>query len=963
MPAWAQDPLISLIGRPIASVTLDITGRPDAPQDLLTRIDLKAGDMFTIEAERSSVRKLVSLGPFDAVEVSVNDSPAGIAIVFKATPRYPITRVVFTGTTGLPAKDLERGLRERYGGLPTNTPLATVEDTIESLLADEGYPNARATVTTQAEPTLDRASLMVDVDAGTRATISELILKNQSPWSDAEILSKAGVVRGGPYRIGDLETRLDSIQDTLRKQGHYRALATREDEETPDGWRVTIAVSAGPKVFLRWAIDSDKPAVGNIKDLVPVELQHAVDNDLLEDAKRRIENRLHDEGYLDGVAPFSTAVLSGDLVIEYKVTKGPRYYVDHVTLPPNLHIATPIAQAALAVVPGAPLNGAKLDAGRRNLTIEYWRQGYYAVQIEPARLEPIDRVAAAGQRWVIVHLDINEGPKGVIGEIKFSRDTTQVPEAALRQLMQSASGKPYVQGFVLADRQLLDTYYRDHGFRSASVEIVPDLKTNPNEIPLTVKIFEGPQITVQDIQVVGNVHVSDQSILDEIKLRPNAPYGEADRLESQRRLSLLGVFRRVGIATQPLLPGETHATVVVTVEELPASNVGWGAGVEAGNFPRSAVGGGTEDHLVISPRGFFQIGRRNLWGRNRGIDFFSRLALKPTSAPGDPIHDGRGYGFSEYRVSLTYRERRAFHTDTDLLLSISSEQGLRDTFNFLKRSMRAEGLRRYTQRVTFTGRYGLEFTRRFDERFDSSADPTNPNAVPPTIDRLFPQVRLSLLGGGVIWDNRNNTLEPTRGTMTTADLEVSSTKIGSEVGYIKTFLEASAYRQVDREGKYVAAGRAQLGLAHAAESTVVNDDGTVTIAEILPASQRFFAGGANSVRGFVADRLGVPEILTADGLSRGGNGVVVFNAEMRVLVAKPGGKALRAVGFFDTGNVFAKASDIEFGRLRNTAGFGARYDSALGPVRLDFGFKLDRQFIGGKRERGWEYHLSFGEVF
>jgi len=200
--------------------------------------------------------------------------------------------------------------------------------------------------------------------------------------------------------------------------------------------------------------------------------------------------------------------------------------------------------------------------------------------------------------------------------------------------------------------------------------------------------------------------------------------------------------------------------------------------------------------------------------------------------------------------------------------------------------------------------------------------------------------------------------------MTSADFEVSSRHIGSEVGYIKTFLEGSAYRQIDRQGKYIAAARAQLGLAHGFERTVLDENGIEqTVSDQLPPSQRFFAGGANSVRGFVADRLGAPEILTKDGLSRGGNGVVVLNAEMRVLVAKPGGKSLRAVAFLDTGNVFAKASDIEFSRLRNTAGFGARYDSPLGPVRLDFGFKLDRQFVGGRRERGWEYHLSFGEVF
>jgi len=138
----------------------------------------------------------------------------------------------------------------------------------------------------------------------------------------------------------------------------------------------------------------------------------------------------------------------------------------------------------------------------------------------------------------------------------------------------------------------------------------------------------------------------------------------------------------------------------------------------------------------------------------------------------------------------------------------------------------------------------------------------------------------------------------------------------------------------------------------------------------LPISQRFFAGGGTTVRGFQLDRLGIletdPALSVIDpttGLSRGGNGLVIFNAELRRVIRKFYDRNLAVIGFVDGGNVFLRASDLDLSRIRGATGFGVRYDSPLGPIRLDFGFKLNRLVVNGEREKGWEYHLSIGEVF
>ena len=352
--------------------------------------------------------------------------------------------------------------------------------------------------------------------------------------------------------------------------------------------------------------------------------------------------------------------------------------------------------------------------------------------------------------------------------------------------------------------------------------------------------------------------------------------------------------------------------MIVTVELSPSTAYGFGGGIEVDTFSRNLPDGSRDEKLRISPRGSFQITRRNLGGRNRSIGLFSRLSLKASNDP-----EGRQFGFPEYRVAGTFQEVRAFETDTDLLASIASEQAVRTGFNYVRRGVALEALRHLSSTVGLTGRYGLDFTRRFDEQIDPGDQ--------VDVDRLFPEVRLSTLSTGVLWDRRDNPLAATRGTYITADFEVAPRAIGSEVGYVKIFTQASRYHALTDSNRFVAAARGQLGLARGFEREVVRvnplgEEVTEVVAEV-PISQRFFAGGSTTVRGFQLDQLAVPEIIDElSGFSKGGNAMVVLNAELRTIVGRLANRPLAAVAFFDAGNVFAKVGDLDFTRLRGTPG-------------------------------------------
>jgi outer membrane translocation and assembly module TamA len=134
----------------------------------------------------------------------------------------------------------------------------------------------------------------------------------------------------------------------------------------------------------------------------------------------------------------------------------------------------------------------------------------------------------------------------------------------------------------------------------------------------------------------------------------------------------------------------------------------------------------------------------------------------------------------------------------------------------------------------------------------------------------------------------------------------------------------------------------------------------VDFVQDLPASERFFAGGDSTVRGFSLDRLGTDPTISPTGFPTGGNGLIVLNAELRATIVGGFG----AVAFLDAGNVFLRVTDLDLGQLRAAAGFGIRYQSPVGPIRIDMGFKLDRRELSpGRLERPNVLHISLGQAF
>jgi outer membrane protein insertion porin family len=264
--------------------------------------------------------------------------------------------------------------------------------------------------------------------------------------------------------------------------------------------------------------------------------------------------------------------------------------------------------------------------------------------------------------------------------------------------------------------------------------------------------------------------------------------------------------------------------------------------------------------------------------------------------------------------------------------------------------------RKLTPQIGLSAGYLIQRTRVFDE----SVNPSDQLLV----DRLFPQVRLSSVSSSIVRDTRDDPVDPGSGTYVSGNIQLAARRIGSEVGFAKTFLRAQVFRVIPGASRIVFAGNASVGLATGFPREVVIIDPlrgvTTQTVEDLPASERFFAGGESGpVRGFALDSLGTPDTLDKDGFPIGGNAALIFNAELRATVHNN----VQAVGFVDAGNVFAHVIDIDVGAVRSAVGFGVRYKSPVGPIRVDLGFKVNREEIGGRREGLTALHISIGQAF
>ncbi len=201
--------------------------------------------------------------------------------------------------------------------------------------------------------------------------------------------------------------------------------------------------------------------------------------------------------------------------------------------------------------------------------------------------------------------------------------------------------------------------------------------------------------------------------------------------------------------------------------------------------------------------------------------------------------------------------------------------------------------------------------------------------------------RKSIVTLGLFRNSSSPLFSPRRGMFTSFEADWSGLLFDADFQYLKGTFEIRRYSEIFPEA--VLASRAKLGTIRLLGS----------ITPVAPPEERYYAGGSSSVRGWRRQQLGPKD---SDELPFGGNSLFESSVELRI----PLWKALGAVSFVDAGNVWSTSVTFPLDDLHYAAGCGLRYETPIGPARLDFAWKLNRQFGEVKR---LEIHLSVGQAF
>lgn len=951
-PAKGQTPTQTYTGRVVSAVTILVEEEPSTEAVIGDLIETRIGQPLSMADVRETIAHLYSLGRFQDIQVeAVDASGGGIELRYHLIPVRAVERVQFSGDLGLSERLLRSTVTERFGRAPQLGRGAEVARVLERLYQDRGYFNAsvRPGSTELRDP--PRTVLTLDISAGPQARVETVEITGSAPQPRAQLLGRLRLAPGTPYERVTTQERLSQYVQRLRDRGHLQAIASHTVRLSADGRLVDVAVDIQPGPLVTVVFEGDQIPADRRAALVPFQREGSVEEDLLEDAVQRIRAYLSEQGHWRADVSVQPRELDENrLAIVFTIRAGPVYRVapQGIQITGNASIPPEDFRPLIALAPGDLYISSRLDATTGALLRVYRTRGFAWAEVSSVEVQETDSgVDAALVRPTIT---IKEGPRAVIGGVTIA-GTEAIGQTEIRSLIRLQPGDPYYEPAIAADEDAVQLEYLNLGFASADVQVTPSLSEDRTRVDLQFAVTEGAQTIVDHVLVVGNQRTEEEVIRREVLLRPGQPLGLRDLLESRRRLSALGLFRRIDIRELEHGPPDRR-DVLITVEEAPVTTVGYGGGLEVNRRLRAGGPGGTaEERIELAPRGFFDIGRRNLGGKNRSVNLFTRVSVRPNDAPEDPERDGRGIGFSEYRVVGTYREPREFLWNADLTVTGAVEQGERSSFNFARRGVTAELLRRLTPTIRASGRYSFGATRTFDERLSLDEQ--------AAIDRIFPQVRLSSFSGAIARDTRDDIVEPSRGAFLSVEGTVAARGLGGQVGFMKTYMQGYWFKRLPGLRQIVFASRASVGLADGFERPPLPTDPEGEAIEDLPASERFFAGGDTTIRGFALDTVGTPATISARGFPRGGNAVLILNGELRVPVWGGVGAAL----FVDGGNVFERVTDFAAEELRGSLGFGLRYRSPIGPIRVDLGFKMDRREFGGRREPRSVLHFSIGQAF
>jgi outer membrane protein assembly factor BamA len=347
------------------------------------------------------------------------------------------------------------------------------------VLREEGLYTAEASAQTVPHPDKHQMDIVVHVKPGKRARVEAIHLTNGTEFREAEILAKMKMKPGTPLTVERLQRGTERIRKFLVKKGHLsaRAVVRRGDY---DAAKNTVAlqldVSEGPRVLVE--VTGTKISKGELKKLVPVYQEGAVDEDLLEEGKRNLRERLERQGYFDANVTYSTDTRnvnptgSGwhgtEETITYKIERGVRHKLVGIEIAGNHYFSTELLKSRLQIFGGAFNSPGRfsrrlVDSDEQSMRNLYLSNGFLDAKVETQVMD--DYKGKEGM--LAIRFVVTEGKQTRVASLEIEGNHA-FKEEELLGVVGSSPGQPYSDFGVTTDRDNILALYFNEGFPEAS---------------------------------------------------------------------------------------------------------------------------------------------------------------------------------------------------------------------------------------------------------------------------------------------------------------------------------------------------------------------------------------------------------------------------------------------------------------------------------------------------------------
>lgn len=508
-------------------------------------------------------------------------------------------------------------------------------------------------------------------------------------------------------------------------------------------------------------------------------------------------------------------------------------------------------------------------------------------------------------------IKIDEGKKYLVGTVTVSGNKDIAEKDLLARLKECVPGKVYSQEGVRVDVANMQGLYFDRGYISCVIQEATSVNTHTGHVDIAYSVVENQVAYVNKVKVKGNIKTKDIVIRRELRIHPGDKFDGEKLRRSKERLKNLGFFEDVSYDTEDTESADKK-NLVVDVRESKTGAFSFGGGYS------------TVDSFV----GFVEIEQKNFDWRNwpyftgAGQDLRFRFSL-------GTVNKGYDLSFTEpwlfdYPIAFgfdAYKRTRLKDTDIgygyDEDVSGGDLRLGRELFEYF----RADLMYHY-DKITISN---VDDAASGELKKESGSN-------------IISGPRLTLT-----YDSRDNIFDIHRGDVFAGSFDVAGGPFGGDKDFIKFFGRASHYVPLFRNSTLEFRGRVGISKAY-------NDS------KELPIYERFFAGGADTIRGYRERKIGPIDPTSSDPL--GGEALLIGNVEYTYPVFG----FLKLAAFYDIGNVWAKHAKFGTGSYKAGMGLGIRMKTPIGPITLDYGFPLNIE-PGQDKRGGGRLHFSASQGF